>query len=340
MMLFRRAHSSDLEQIHHLSLYSGVGMTTLPKSKELLAQRLNWSTQSYKKEPLHASDEYYLFVLEDSETQKVVGTSAIEACTGFHVPFYSYKLSKHTYLSHSLNIRNEVHILDLVNDNEGRSELCTLFLDPEYRKDHNGMLLSKARFLFMAFAPQRFAATIIAELRGVCNEQGLSPFWNHLAAHFFPMSFAKADELTLSTDKQFIADLMPKSPIYVSLLPQEAQQVIGTSHASTIPAMSMLLSEGFHYNNYIDIFDGGPTIEAPLKDIKTIMHNKLLPIKAIAAVDEKEPKYLVANNKLDFRATLNTVHIDNEQQTCIITKELADLLQVNTGDSIRLRALP
>ena len=84
------------------------------------------------------------------------------------------------------------------------------------------------------------------------------------------MTYAEADRLTLATDKQFIADLMPRNPIYVKLLSSEAQEAIGKPHPSTVPAMNILLKEGFRYNKYIDIFDAGPTLEVPLAKIKTV----------------------------------------------------------------------
>ncbi|TAL61484.1 MAG: arginine N-succinyltransferase, partial [Legionella sp.] len=269
MMLFRSANSADLDAIFDLAIQSGVGMTTLPKNKELLKKRLDWSTQSYQKKISTPADEYYFFVLEDLDTHKIVGTSALEAKTGHETPFYSYKLSKRTRMCHSLNIRSDYEVLSLVNDNQGRSELCTLFLNPDYRKHNNGLLLSKARFLFLAQNIDRFAPIVIAEMRGISDENGQSPFWDNIGAHFFHMPFAEADRLTIATNKQFIADLMPRNPIYVKLLSQEAQSVIGKPHQSTVPAMNILLNEGFRFNNYVDIFDAGPTIESPVKEIKT-----------------------------------------------------------------------
>lgn len=41
MMLFRSARDSDLDAIHQLAEISGVGMTTLPKDKELLKNAWN-----------------------------------------------------------------------------------------------------------------------------------------------------------------------------------------------------------------------------------------------------------------------------------------------------------
>lgn len=335
MMLFRSVRESDLDAIHYLAEQSGIGMTTLPKNKELLKKRLDWSCDSYKKKVIKPGSEYYFFVLEDQDTNKIIGTSAIEAKTGHDSPFYSYKVSKRTRICHSLGIRSDYEVLSLVNDNQGRTEICTLFLSPEYRKNNNGLLLSKGRFLFMAQNPSRFGTLVIAEMRGISDEQGRSPFWENIGSHFFQMPFADADRLTLATNKQFIADLMPRNPIYVKLLSSEAQAVIGQPHQSTAPAMNILLKEGFRYNNYVDIFDAGPTIEAPLADIRTIALSRIMVIKSIS--DEvSSSEYLLANTHIDFRATINYAVFNEQEHTCIISKATANLLEVKCGDSLRI----
>lgn len=338
MMLFRSARATDLDAIYHLAEQSGVGMTTLPKNKELLQKRIEWSCDSYKKKVSQPANEYYLFVLEDLESKKIVGTSAIEAKTGYETPFYSYKVSKRTRVCHSLNIRSDYEVLSLVHDNQGRTEICTLFLTPEYRKNNNGLLLSKGRFLFMAHNPERFASLVIAEMRGISDDQGQSPFWDNVGTHFFHMPFAEADRLTLATNKQFIADLMPRNPIYVKLLSTAAQAVIGQPHQSTVPAMNILLKEGFRYNNYVDIFDAGPTIEAPLADIKTVDLSRIMVIKSLS--DEvSSNEYLIANTQLDFRATISYAIFNGQDNTCIISKATANLLEVKCGDSLRIAPL-
>lgn len=338
MMLFRSARNSDLDAIHDLAEQSGIGMTTLPKDKELLNRRLNWSSESFEAAINAPRHEYYLFVMEDLNTHKVIGTSAIEARTGGDAPFYSYKVSKRTRVCHSLNIRSDYEVLSLVNDNQDKSELCTLFLIPEYRKSHNGLLLSKARFLFMGHYPQRFSTEIIAEMRGISDEHGQSPFWENVGSHFFHMPFAEADRLTLLTNKQFIADLMPRNPIYIKLLSEAAQAVIGQPHRSTVPAMNMLLKEGFRFNNYVDIFDGGPTIESPLTEIKTLAQSRILIIKNIS--DEVSSyNVLIANTALDFRATIAHIIIHEQDNSCIISKQTAELLQVRCGDNLRIAPL-
>ncbi|WP_419418775.1 arginine N-succinyltransferase [Legionella sp. D16C41] len=338
MMLFRRSQITDVDAIYELALQSGFGLTTLPKNKELLHRRITLSCSSFAKEIMRPQNEYYLFVLEDPSNKQLVGTAAIEAFTGFETPFYSYKVSLRTRICHSLNIRSDYEVLSLVNDNQRRSELCTLFLEPSYRVRGNGLLLSKARFLFMAQYPKRFAPTLIAEMRGICDEEGNSPFWNNVGRHFFHMSFAEADELTILTNKQFIADLMPRNPIYVKLLAEEAQEAIGQPHASTRPALKILFNEGFRYNNYIDIFDAGPTIEAPSHDINTIAASRILTIKSLS--DEVTgPRFIMSNTIMDFRATISHSIFNNETRKCIISKNTAELLKVKKNDTIRLAPL-
>lgn len=338
MMLFRSAYYTDLDAIHHLAEKSGIGLTTLPKNKKLLSTRIHWSSDSFKKQVYEPQNEYYLFVLENQDNKEIVGISAIESRTGHETPFYSYKISKRTRVCRSLNIRSDYEVLSLVHDNQGRSELCTLFLNPNFRKNNNGLLLSKARFLFIAQFPERFASIVIAEMRGISDDNGVSPFWENFGSHFFHMPFAEADRLTIATDKQFIADLMPRNPIYVKLLSPKAQAVIGQAHPSSVAAMHILLKEGFRYNEYIDIFDGGPTVEAPASKIKTVEGSRVVTIKNIS--DEvSSPNYLLGNTQLDFRATINSVLVNTFNNTCIISKKTATLLQVTCGNKLRIAPL-
>lgn len=338
MILFRRSCAADLDAIYTLALHGGYGITTLPKDRELLEVRLARSLESFAKKTGVPQYENYLFVLEDTISKKVAGVSAIEAFTGYETPFYSYKLSKRSRVCPSLSLRNEYEELTLVNDNQGRSELCTLFLEPAFRINGNGLLLSRARFLFMAQFPQRFSPVVIAEMRGVSDEKGYSPFWQHIGRHFFNISFAKADSLCLSTSRQFIADLLPENPVIVALLNPQAQAVIGKPHPSTVPAMNILLQEGFRYNNYVHIFDGGPTIEAAREQIKTIRTHRLLPITNLSdRVSSK--RFILSNTRPNFRAIISQALIYEKKQSLVISKEAADVLEVAVGDNIRLSPL-
>lgn len=332
MILFRNAKESDLQDIYQLTRKNVIGITTIPKNKKLLKARLQWSIDSFNKKIKKPDKEYYLFVLEDEG--KVVGISAIEAKIANEMPFYSYKISKRNLISHALNIRCVHQILTLVNDYQDCTELCTLYLNPDYRHAQNGLLLSKGRLLFMAQHPERFEKTVLAELRGYSNEQGKSPFWQQVGRHFFKMTYEQADKLSLETNKQFIADLMGQNPIYVQLLSPKAQSVIGKPHPNALPAMNMLLKEGFTFKNHIDIFDAGPILDAPFSEIKTLALSKVVTIQGVIN-DLKGSDYLLANTRMLFRACINSALI-NDDNTCLISQETAHLLEVGIGDTLRL----
>ena len=97
------------------------------------------------------AEQGYLFVLEDSQTRQVVGISGLEAAVGLSDPWYNYRLGTLVHASRDLDIYNQMPTLFLSNDHTGYSELCTLFLDPDYRHSKNGQLLSKCRFRITSY---------------------------------------------------------------------------------------------------------------------------------------------------------------------------------------------
>lgn len=217
----------------------------------------------------------------------------------------------------------------------GASEICTLFLSEGFRKNNNGRFLSRFRFMFMAEHTERFSDTVIAEMRGVSDDDGRSPFWDWLEDHFFSMDFPTADYLTGIGKKVFIAELMPKYPIYVNLLSPEAQQVINKVHDKTVPALRLLEAEGFARRGYVDIFDGGPTVEANLKDIRTVRHSNKYQV--IIGQPTEEANYIICNTKVaDFRATQSQVSVRETANQVVISQAVADALMVTEGDWVRI----
>jgi arginine N-succinyltransferase len=184
---------------------------------------------------------------------------------------------------------------------------------------------------------------VIAEMRGVSDEEGNSPFWDGLGSHFFAMPFAKADYLSGLGNKAFIAELMPKLPIYLNLLNDGAKAVIGKVHDNTLPALRMLEGEGFDNLGYVDIFDGGPTIEANIRHIRAISNSVVLPVE-IATTDPDETAYpcLVSNLSVDnYRCTLLTLSLPRAHQDGIIKLDqaTADALALMPNDKVRVVAL-
>ena len=83
------------------------------------------------------------------------------------------------------------------------------------------------------------------------------------------MEFQQADRLSMK-NKHFIAESMPTHPIYVPLLPKKAQEVIGKVHPNTEPALKLLESEGFAFNQEVDIFEAGPVVSCDKSEIRCV----------------------------------------------------------------------
>src|SRR5215471_15506878 len=280
MFFVRPIERDDLPAVLALSEHTGAGLTTLPANQERLASRIERSIASFAGTAERA-DAYYMFVLIDGGqvgSGRVVGIAAIEAAVGLKEPWYNYHVGTLVHASRALDVYTAAPTLFLANDHTGHTELCSLFVDESYRHARNGPLLAKSRLLFIAEFADRFASKVIAELRGKLDADNRSPFWEGLGRHFFAMEYSTADYLTGIGQKSFVAELMPRHPVYVNLLPESARTVIGQVHDDTAPARAMLEQEGFRYEGYVDIFDAGPTVECFRDNIRTVRDSRVLPV--------------------------------------------------------------
>ncbi|SDW82280.1 arginine N-succinyltransferase [Marinobacter mobilis] len=313
-MIIRPIAHQDLPALQAIAIESGPGFTSLIDDHEFLVNRIQHSIDSFACPVQSPGQQSYLFVLEDEASGEIMGTTGIEASVGLSSPLYHYHRSRVVHHSRELDLFNSVEVLNMCNHYTGCTEICTLYLRPRFRRAHAGKLLSKVRFLFMAQHPQRFADTVIAEMRGVSDGAGESPFWNWLQAHFVDLDFATVTQLSGAGNKGFIAELMPKYPLYTNLLSEPARAVIGQVHPDTRPALAMLEAEGFRHKGYVDLFDGGPTVEAERDQIHSIAGSVPCRIQAIArdtAVLNRAPAsaqgdlLAIANTRCEgFRATL------------------------------------
>lgn len=335
MLVIRPIEQKDFPTLKQIAIESGHGFTSLPVNDELLQNKIDHSLASFASRPAGKGECLYFFVAEDSDTGEVLGTTALDAAVGLSSPFYTYLLGKQVHSSRKLGIYNVVETLTLTNDYTGVSELCTLFLREPARVGLNSRLLSKCRFLFLAEFPELFDHRILAEMRGVSDEGGNSPFWSWLQEHFFSMDFPTVDYLTGIGQKGFIADLMPKYPIYVNLLSKEARAVIGKTHDKTRPALRLLEEEGFSWRGYVDIFDAGPSVECEVRQIRSVRNSRRLTVQTGHPV--YAGKYLISNTRFNgFRALIGDMAVNEEKAQAVMTPEVARLLKVEDGDTVRV----
>ncbi|MEG3167182.1 arginine N-succinyltransferase [Sphingomonas sp. LB3N6] len=302
----RAAVDADLQHLYEMAKLTGGGFTNLPPDRRALTAKLERSHAAFARTDGPVQDELFVLILENIETQEVRGTCQIFTQVGQSYPFYSYRIGQLTQHSKELNRTFRADMLSLATDLEGASEVGGLFLHPGERAGGLGLLLARSRYLFIKMHRARFADRILAELRGVIDEAGGSPFWDGLAGRFFGMNFQDADQFNAINGHQFIADLMPKHPIYTAMLTESARAAIGLPHPSGRAAMRMLENEGFAFENYVDIFDGGPTMTARTDQVRSIADARDSTVVAIGGDDGKDA--LIATGRLaDFRAAFGRV---------------------------------
>lgn len=335
MLVARAIRQDDLDGLLALARETGDGMTTLKADARMLGERVELACASFAG-AVAPEQRDYLFVLEDTANGRIAGVSAIKAAVGLDAPFYNYRIGTLVHSSAELQVFTRMETLYLSNDLTGSTELCSLFLHPDYRNGNNGRLLSKCRLLFIAQFAQLFDARLIAEMRGFLHDDGRSPFWDSLGRHFFKMDFNRADDITALGKKSFIAELMPRYPLYVALLPAEAQAVIGKVHVATAPARRLLEQEGLHYEGYVDIFDAGPALQARIAELRVVRDSRLVVVGDGADTAPAKPRTLLVGSTslADFRCLVLEGEAHHGQLA--LDGQAQAALQCGTGDAVRI----
>ena len=332
MLVVRAITTSDLDALLEMASQVGTGMTTLKPDRTMLGDRVAVAVASFE-QTIAPEKRDYMFVMEDTATGRMAGVCAIKGAVGLTEPFYNYRIGTLVHSSRELDIFTRMDTLYLSNDLTGSTELCSLFLHPDYRVGNNGKWLSKSRFLFIAQFPHLFTEKLIAEMRGFQAEDGSSPFYEGLGRHFFKMDFDHVDDLTALGKKSFIAELMPRQPLYVAYLPEDAQAVIGKVHRSTAPARRLLEQEGMHFEGYIDIFDAGPVLQGRVSELRAVRDSMVLTAAQGAAPPDSD-QVLISNTVLrDFRMIV--AEASPAGGAIALTAAQLALLRCEQGDPLR-----
>jgi arginine N-succinyltransferase len=227
----------------------------------------------------------YVFVLIDREEQRLIGTSMIVAQLGRRdAPYIYLDVIDEERYSATLDRHFSHTTLSIGYSYDGPTEIGGLILLPDYRRipERLGLFLSYVRFLFIKMHRELFRDEILAELLPPLEADGTSHLWDALGRHFTGLTYAEADRLS-KKNKEFIRSLFPEGTIYASLLPKQAQEVIGKVGTQTRGVEKMLRRIGFRYAERVDPFDGGPHFAAPTDEIVLVQRtheieaSKLLP---------------------------------------------------------------
>lgn len=329
-LVVRTARPDDLDALLKLSKAAGQGMTNLPPCREGLACKLAKSAEAMASQTPPATAMLLLALDLDGEMR---GSGALFPRVGVDWPFYSFRISALRQTSRALGKTVSGDRLVLVNDYDGYSEVGGLVVDPALRGMQAGRLIARSRYLFLAEHRGWFARRVLAELRGCHEADGRSPVWEALGRPFYEMDFAEADRLGVGEGKQMIADLGPKHPIYLNLLPPDARAAIGKVHKDGRAAEKMLLDEGFRFEGCVDIFDGGPTMVADVEALKGVRESRRAQVIAVGDRKGGVDSLVSAGRGSAFRAARGMVAPLGSGVR--VSQALTGALGLKLGDEVR-----
>lgn len=295
MFVIRSATLQDLDGLYELSQLAN--FINLPADRDKITTLLKKSERSFISPNLNKFEEnYYVFVLEDLQANKIIGSSMVHAQHGTKErPHFYLSVGKEQKFSETLNTGMIHGTLKFGLETDGPSEIGGLILDPSYRGHPHklGKVLSFSRFLFMGLNPNRFKETVHSELLPPFDKEGNSPLWEAIGRRFLHMDYQDADLLS-QTNTEFIKNLYPTDTIYVTLLPIDARDAIGKVGPETRPVEKMLKSIGFKYSHEIDPFDGGPHYRAKLKELLPVQNIQQVTLQVDKNLEvEYLPLYLI-----------------------------------------------
>jgi arginine N-succinyltransferase len=338
MFVVRPAELTDIDALEKLAAATMPGVHTLPKTREKIAASVERSIASFAAHVDIPSEESYLFVLEQQATREIVGTAAIFASAGSNGTYFSFRNDVIQQVSRDLNISHSVHALTLCSELTAYSQLSGFYLNNRTSAGLEAGLLSRARLLFAVLAPHRFGDRFFVPLAGITDKNGQSPFWEALGRKFFKMDFLDAERVIGGArNRTLIVELMPHYPVYVPLLPGDAQAAMGQIHSDGELAFNLLTEEGFEADDYIDIFDGGPILQAHKNGLRSFSGSMLRRVEHVEpgnSADLMVTYAVAASNEQNFRAVTVACPSAEATDTVALPQDVQDALMVAPGDNV------
>jgi arginine N-succinyltransferase len=291
-----------LEVAHHLNTVN------LPADRDEIRGILDLSQRSFSGAIKDPRRREHVFVLVDLDANRIVGTSMIIGQLGRRdAPYVYVDVFEEERYSATLDRHFRHVVLKIGYSYNGPTEIGGLIVNPVYRSkpERLGLLVSYVRFLYIAMHRDWFRDELLAELLPPLEPDGTSHLWNAFGRKFTEMTYAEADRLS-KKNKEFVKGLFPEGPIYASLLPENAQSVIGKVGAQTRGVEKLLTRIGFRYAWRVDPFDGGPHFTAPTDEVSLVRASHAARVarriadgepcktRALVAVERPEPPFFHA----------------------------------------------
>lgn len=332
MFVIRSIKEKDLADFYRLA--SILDTYNLPKNRKLLAEIIHRSLDSFYGSLSNLHLGRYVFVAEDLDKGRIVGTSEILAKRGVKGhPFICCNVGVDHMKSSTLRKEMTHRYIRLASTFDGATEVGGLVVDPRYRGRGSGVgkALSYVRFMYMKMHPSKFQKRVLAELLAYLDSRGENPLWNFLGRHFTGLSYRDADHLSAS-NKEFILSLFPSEKIYTCLLPERVQKKLEVPGPESMPAKILLERIGFKYLQQIDPFDGGPLYGAKTDEISIYRNTKRYKYAGICDQNLNEEGLLLFEKNGKIRACKSDV--ERVGKKISIHSDGVEALQIKQGDVI------
>jgi arginine N-succinyltransferase len=329
--LVRSARREDLQQL--LELARQFSLLNLPAEKKAIETKIDRSIQSFAGQ-LGKNEAEYIFVVEDTEAELVVGSSMIIAKNGTPTsPNFSFKVLKKERFSRELGVGFIHQILRLKTNTDGPTELGGLVVDRAYRRrpEKVGRTISLSRFVYIAMEPGRFEAELHSEMAPPLTDEGRSEFWEALGRRFTGMPYREAD-LISSQNNGFIQSLFPEEDIYLALLDAKARMVLGRVGEETQGALHLLNKIGFAYKDEVDPFDGGPHLRCATTENAIVKSTRKAKLKKAAGTEFKQVALIGVTHDGIYNGTASSFQMSGEE--IVLPEKTWAALQLSEGEEI------
>ena len=129
MILLREIQERDLDALESFSQIPG--FINLTKDKEALREKIQRAQRSFRDQLKNKMDGKYIFVAEDLEQQRVLGTSMIASQHGtVESPHFYFEVGSEEKFSETIKTGFIHGTLKLKYDTNGPSEIGGLVVDP------------------------------------------------------------------------------------------------------------------------------------------------------------------------------------------------------------------
>ncbi len=313
----------DADALLDLIRLSSGGLSSLQPRLDFLKNYIEHSQHSFSGILDVETPHKYLLGMFKDTTNQLIGCAAVKTQIGKDTPFINFDLKgdgADEYLIASSRYT-------------GATEVGSLFLHPDYRRDGLGRYLAKMRYLLIGSEPWRFSDTVIAELRGICGPEG-SPLYDHLFEYKLDKSFLEADREYYDRNPDALGDIVPIGKLQTRAFPKDVRASIGQPHPTGIGAMRLLQDEGFIFSGTIDLFDAGPIMSVYRDTIRTLMNTKSRPVCVSPNVSTGQTCLICTGNIKTFRAVVTQAVITDDD--IFIRPQLLNPLQCTLGAEVRV----